>query len=124
MIKKIVNFGLVGVVATAIEYVLLIILKEIFKIDVLIASGIAFTISLLFNYILSIKYVFIDKKEMSKTKEMAGFFITALIVLGINQLMMYVLVDMVNIYYLFAKVVSTGTVMIWNFVSRHVFLER
>ena len=124
MIKKIVNFGLVGVVATAIEYVLLIILKEIFKIDVLIASGIAVTISLLFNYILSIKYVFIDKKEMSKTKEMAGFFITALIGLGINQLMMYVLVDMVNIYYLFAKVVSTGTVMIWNFVSRHVFLER
>ena len=116
MIKKIINFGLVGVVATAIEYVLLIILKEIFKMDVLIASGIAFTISLLFNYILSIKYVFIDKKEMSKTKEMTGFFITAL--------MMYTLVNMVNIYYLFAKVVSTGTVMIWNFVSRHMFLER
>ena len=121
MIKKIINFGLVGVVATAIEYVLLIILKEIFKMDVLIASG---TISLLFNYILSIKYVFIDKKEMSKTKEMTGFFITALIGLGINQLMMYTLVNMVNIYYLFAKVVSTGTVMIWNFVSRHMFLER
>ena len=124
MIKKIINFGLVGVVATAIEYVLLIILKEIFKIDVLSASGIAFTISLVFNYILSIKYVFIDKKEMSKTKEMTGFFITALIGLGINQLMMYILVNMVNIYYLFAKVVSTGTVMIWNFVSRHMFLER
>ena len=124
MIKKIINFGLVGVVATAIEYVLLIILIVIFNMDVLIASGIAFTISLLFNYILSIKYVFIDKKEMSKTKEMTGFFITALIGLGINQLMMYTLVNMVNIYYLFAKVVSTGTVMIWNFVSRHMFLER
>lgn len=54
---------------------------------------------------------------------MTGFFITAIIGLGINQVMMYVLVDMVNIYYLFAKVVSTGTVMIWNFISRHVFLE-
>ncbi len=124
MIKKIVNFGLVGVIATAIEYILLIILKEIFKIDVLIASGIAFTISLLFNYILSIKYVFVDKKEMSKAKEMTGFFITALIGLGINQLMMYVLVDLVSIYYLFAKVISTGIVMVWNFVSRHLFLEK
>ncbi len=124
MIKKIVNFGLVGVIATAIEYILLIVLKEIFKIDVLIASGIAFTISLLFNYILSIKYVFVDKKEMSKAKEMTGFFITGLIGLGINQLMMYVLVDLVSIYYLFAKVISTGIVMVWNFVSRHLFLER
>ena len=115
MIKKIINFGLVGVFATAIEYILLIVLKEFFNVDVIIASGIAFTISLLFNYVLSIKYVFVDKKEMSKTKEMTG--------LGINQVMMYVLVDMVNIYYLFAKVVSTGTVMIWNFISRHVFLE-
>lgn len=124
MIKKIVNFGLVGVIATAIEYILLIVIKEIFKIDVLIASGIAFTISLLFNYILSIKYVFVDKKEMSKAKEMTGFFITALIGLGINQLMMYVLVDLVSIYYLFAKVISTGIVMVWNFVSRHLFLEK
>ena len=123
MIKKIINFGLVGVFATAIEYILLIVLKEFFNVYVIIASGIAFTISLLFNYVLSIKYVFVDKKEMSKTKEMTGFFITAIIGLGINQVMMYVLVDMVNIYYLFAKVVSTGTVMIWNFISRHVFLE-
>ena len=123
MIKKIINFGLVGVFATAIEYILLIVLKEFFNVDVIIASGIAFTISLLFIYVLSIKYVFVDKKEMSKTKEMTGFFITAIIGLGINQVMMYVLVDMVNIYYLFAKVVSTGTVMIWNFISRHVFLE-
>ena len=61
---------------------------------------------------------------MSKAKEMTGFFITALIGLGINQLMMYVLVDLVSIYYLFAKVISTGIVMVWNFVSRHLFLER
>ena len=115
MIKKIINFGLVGVFATAIEYILLIVLKEFFNVDVIIASGIAFTVSLLFNYVLSIKYVFVDKKEMSKTKEMTGFFI--------NQVMMYILVDTVKIYYLFAKVISTGTVMIWNFISRHVFLE-
>ena len=88
MIKKIINFGLVGVFATAIEYILLIVLKE-----------------------------------FSKTKEMTGFFITAIIGLGINQVMMYILVDTVKIYYLFAKVISTGTVMIWNFISRHVFLE-
>ena len=63
MIKKIINFGLVGVFATAIEYILLIVLKEFFNVDVIIASGIAFTVSLLFNYVLSIKYVFVDKKE-------------------------------------------------------------
>ena len=37
MIKKIINFGLVGVFATAIEYILLIVLKEFFNVDVIIA---------------------------------------------------------------------------------------
>lgn len=124
MIKKIVNFGLVGIVATAIEYVLLIIFKEIFNIDVLIGSGIAFTISLLFNYYLSIKYVFVDKKDMSKAKEMSGFFVTAIIGLVINQLVMFLLTDVITLYYLVSKVIATAVVMVWNFVSRHVFLEK
>lgn len=124
MIKKIVSFGLVGIVATAIEYILLIILKEVFDIDVLIGSGIAFTVSLCFNYYLSIKYVFVDKKEMSKLKEMSGFFVTAIIGLLINQIVMYVLVDLVSLYYLISKVVATTVVMLWNFISRHIFLEK
>lgn len=124
MIKKIVNFGLVGIVATAIEYVLLVILKELFNIDVLIASGISFTISLCFNYILSIKYVFVDKKEMSRTKEMSGFFVTAIIGLVINQIVMWILIDITSLYYLFSKVIATAIVMIWNFISRHIFLEK
>lgn len=124
MIKKIVNFGLVGVVATAIEYILLVILKEVFQVEVLMASGIAFTVSLCFNYVLSIKYVFVNKKEMSKAKEMSGFFITAIIGLALNQLIMFVLIDLLSLYYLLSKVIATGIVMTWNFISRHIFLEK
>lgn len=124
MIKKIVNFGLVGVLATAIEYVLLIIFKELIGMEVLIASGIAFTVSLCFNYILSMKYVFIDKKDMSKIKEMIGFFVTAIAGLLINQFVMYIMVNTLSLYYLFSKVVATAIVMIWNFLSRHIFLEK
>ncbi len=124
MIKKIVNFGLVGVFATVIEYVLLILFKELMNIDVIIASGIAFTISLFFNYYLSIKYVFVDKKDMPKIKEMTGFFFTAIIGLLINQIVMYILVNTANLYYLFSKVIATAIVMIWNFISRHIFLEK
>lgn len=124
MIKKIVNFGLVGIIATAIEYLLLIILKEMFNTEILVASGFSYTISLCFNYYLSIKYVFIDKKSMSKVKEVSGFFITAIIGLLINQVVMYISVDLVDLYYLFSKVIATVVVMIWNFISRHIFLEK
>lgn len=124
MIKKIINFGLVGIVATAIEYIILVILKEIFNIEILISSGIAFVVSLCFNYILSIKYVFINKKVMPKAREISIFFITALIGLLLNQLIMFILTDLINLYYLLSKVVATIIVMTWNFISRHIFLEK
>lgn len=124
MIKKIVNFGLVGVFATLLEYILLIVFKELLDMDVLLASGVAFTISLCFNYYLSIKYVFIDKKKMSKIKEILGFFLTAIIGLIINQIVMFFFVEVISLYYLFSKVIATGIVMVWNFVSRHIFLEK
>lgn len=100
------------------EYVLLIVFKELLSMDVLIASGITFIIYLCFNYCLSIKYVLVDKKEMT------DFFLTAIIGLMISQIVMYVFVEVISLYYLFSVVIATGIVMIWNFISRYIFLEK
>ena len=50
----------------------------------------------------------------------------ALSVVGLilNQVMMWFFVDITNIYYIFAKVLATIIVMIWNFVSRKIWLEK
>ncbi|MEG0408574.1 MAG: GtrA family protein [Bacilli bacterium] len=123
MVKKIVGFGIVGILATLIDYVLLFSFREFAHFPVLTAATFSFTISLVFNYYYSMKYVFINQKEMGRKKQITIFFITAIVGYFINQFIMWVCIDYFNIYYMFSKVLATLVVMIFNFISRHVFLE-
>ena len=44
--------------------------------------------------------------------------------LGLTELLMFLAVDKLNIYYMISKIVVTGIVMIYNFVTRKIFLEK
>ena len=57
-------------------------------------------------------------------KEFIIFVVLSLGGLLLNQVMMYVFVDYMNVYYMLAKIVATAIVMIYNFISRKLILER
>ena len=122
-IKQILRFGIVGGIAFLIDYALLYILTEYIGIHYLISSIISFTISVIFNYILSIKWVF-DVKRKQGTKEFIIFIVLSVIGLLINSLIMYIMVDILKIYYMLSKLVSTLIVMIYNFITRKKFIEK
>ena len=63
LIKQIIKFGIVGVIAFIVDYGTLVILKELFNINLFISTEIAFIISVIVNYILSIKFVFDVKNK-------------------------------------------------------------
>lgn len=124
LFMQIIKFGLVGVIATVIDYVLLYVLTEFFNIYYLISSIISFSVSVIFNYIASVRWVFdVDKNKNSKIKELVVFIILSVIGLGINQLFMWLLSDKLNIYYMISKLFATVVVMCWNFITRKLFLE-
>ncbi len=124
LFMQIIKFGLVGVIATVIDYVLLYVLTEFFNIYYLISSIISFSVSVIFNYIASVRWVFdVDKNKNSKVKELVVFIILSVIGLGINQLFMWLLSDKLNIYYMISKLFATVVVMCWNFITRKLFLE-
>ena len=56
--QQILKFGAVGFLCFFIEYVLLILIKEVLGWNVILANTIAFTVSAVVNYILSIVFVF------------------------------------------------------------------
>ena len=58
LIEQIMKFGIVGVLCFAIDYGLMIFLTEVFGISYLISSGISFSVSVIVNYKLSLKFVF------------------------------------------------------------------
>ena len=123
LLNQILKFGLVGGTAFVIDYVLLYFCTEFLHIHYLISSIISFTVSVIFNYILSIKWVF-DVKKKQDVKDFVIFIILSVIGLGINSLIMYVMVEKFGVYYMLSKIVSTAVVMVYNFITRKLVLER
>ncbi|MBQ8212411.1 MAG: GtrA family protein [Clostridia bacterium] len=127
-IKKLVNqilkFGVVGGLAFVIDYSILILLTEVFEINYLVSSAISFTCSVIFNYILSIKWVFLSNHNHKKGTEFVVFIILSVLGLGLNELIMYVSVDLLTINYMIAKIGATAIVMVYNFITRKLFLEK
>lgn len=123
LVSQFVKFGLVGVIAFGIDYGIMVALVELVQMNPVVASAISFTVSVVFNYYASMRYVFTHREDMSKTKEFIIFVILSVIGLGINTVLMYVGVDLLVISYLLVKLFATAVVLVWNFVSRKIWLD-
>ncbi len=124
LLTQMFRFLLVGGLAFVIDYGVLVFCKEVLNIPVLISAAIAFTISVIANYILSVKWVFDVDKEKSKKKNFIIFIIFSIIGLGLTELIMWFGTDIVKISYLIVKIIATAIVMVFNFVTRKLFLEK
>lgn len=123
LFKQLIRFGIVGVFVFLIDYSILYILTEFLGIYYLYSSIISFIISLIFNYIASIKWVF-DASKKQTLKDFTIFILLSVIGLGINQLAMYIIVEKIKIWYMFSKIVASLIVMVWNFITRKIFIEK
>lgn len=125
LFSQLIKFGLVGGIAFLIDYGIMVFLTEVFKIPSLISAAISFTVSVIFNYIASVKWVFdVDKEKNSKTKELVVFILLSIVGLGINELIMWIMDKEFGIYYMISKIVATAVVMCYNFITRKLFLEK
>lgn len=124
LIGQIIKFGFVGFLCFFIDYGIMVFLTEIAGIEYLISSAISFTVSVTVNYILSVTMVFETDKDKNKIKEFVVFVFLSIIGLGINQLCMWFAVEILGIHYMISKIGATAVVMVYNFISRKMFIEK
>lgn len=137
LIEQIMKFGIVGVLSFAIDFGIYSILVYFTPVPLLAANFFGFTISVIFNYVMSMKYVFERKENIDRKAEFIIFVVLSLIGLGLNEFLVWLFVDFsyenvgvvaemfsYNIMKMIGKILATGIVMVYNFISRKLFLEK
>ena len=137
LLNQIIKFGIVGLFCFLIDFGITTGFTNLLGIHYLISKFLGFVVSAVVNYLLSIKFVFTQKKEMDKKKEFTVFLILSAFGLLINEIVMYLCIDGIyarsgqlqelvshaNLVAL-SSILATGIVMVYNFISRKLFLER
>ena len=123
LLVQIFKFILVGGTSFILDFFFLYVFKEFFKLPVLLSNTLSFCISVIYNYIASIKWVYHVNNEKSKKKQFITFIIFSVIGLLLNDLIMYICTDLLMIHYMLSKIIATAIVMVFNFITRKIFLE-
>lgn len=149
LIEQILKFGVVGVFCFLIDFAITNIIAYVCRkcgagIDTaaLIGGFWGFTISVVINYLLSMKFVFVRKEDMDRRKEFVIFVVLSLVGLVLNELIIKVSIDvaygssLIEFFRYFApkdpaglitaaaKIIATAIVMVYNFITRKIFLEQ
>lgn len=137
LLNQIIKFGIVGGFCFLIDFGITTGFTNLLGVHYLISKFLGFVVSAVVNYLLSIKFVFTQKKEMDKKKEFTVFLILSAFGLLINEIVMYVCIDGIYAHsesmkelisddhmVALSSVLATGIVMVYNFISRKLFLER
>ena len=118
---RLVRFGLVGAVATGIQYLILIVLVRESGMWPALASAIGFVASSSGNYLLNYRFTF--RSGQPHGPAAAKFVTLAAVGLVINFVLMQVL-GAAGVYYLLAQVCATAVVFLWNFLGNSLWTFR
>ena len=117
-----VRYGLVSVIALAVDFGCMVLLVELFSIHYLVAATVSFISGLAVNYLLSRAWVFTERKYESRVKEFIIFTSIGIVGLLLNNSIMWLAVEKIGIYYIFSKIIATILVFFWNFGLRKMLV--
>ena len=134
MIKKLWNkfkeyflYLLFGGLTTVVNYAVYIPLASWLKMDVLIANAIAWVAAVAFAYITNRKWVFESKNTGLKAilKEIGEFVLGRLITLGLEELILFVFVDILGLNEIIFKLVASVVTIIVNYIfSKFIIFKK
>ena len=128
-VRQFVSYFGVGGTAALVEWGVFSLLEYLLDVPYLLATILAFLVSTTVNWILGRTFTFKDSAyQEKKAKEAFLVFLVSAIGLVFNLVLMYLFVDIIgmntNLQKTAAKILATGIVFIWNFLSRKYWIYR
>jgi putative flippase GtrA len=113
------RYSVVGGTGAVVDLGVLYILTEFFNFYYLLSTTLSFSISALLNFYFNRRWTF--KSTGNPKRQLLIFSFVAVSGVLLNVAIMYILVELFNIYYMLAKVGSIAVVTIWNFLWNKYF---
>jgi putative flippase GtrA len=120
---QIFKFVIVGGIATIIDWIIYYLLYNFMHMNPLLANILSFSVSVIYNYIASVKWVFDVNKDKNKVKMLVEFLIFSIIGLLLTELLLWIGINKLNMNAMLVKIIATAIVMVFNFITRKIFLE-
>jgi len=123
---RLLRYVAVGGTAALIDLAFFFLFAKLLGLHYLAVAGAGFVLATLVNYQLGIRHVFRSEARFSKRKEFLLVYAVSAVGLGINQTVLFAMVDLLGAELMLSKATATGLVFLWNYGlrSRVVFRER
>lgn len=115
LLAKFGRFALVGLIATMMQYCVLIVCVQAWHLPATLSSGVGFVASAVLNYALNYHFTF--QSSRPHRSALWRFMLVASSALLVNVLLMQLLNGRLGIQYLLAQTATTAVVLLWNFVG-------
>ena len=111
---------MVGVTSTLSTYIVLILLVEISKVDVIAASVVGYVVGIVVNYTLNYGFTFRSKRHHRIL--VPKFLFVMIVGLLLNTGIMFVGVNWVGIHYGLAQLAAIAVVLTWSYTANRLWV--
>lgn len=111
------RFAIVGGLATALQYFVLVSLVILFDMNPIYASSLGFIVSAGFNYSLNHRYTF--QSQLPHRLALPKFIVVAISGLFVNSGMMWM--GLFHLHYLLAQMIASVCTLLWNYLLNRLW---
>jgi putative flippase GtrA len=122
MKRKLVKYFFVGGAAAAVDFAIFFLAVKGLGYPWFPVAIFSFVVATAVNYLLSIRFVFESRIRFRRREEVALVFAASAATMVVNQLVLWLMIDLLSSNLLLSKVTATGTVFLFNFACRHYFI--
>jgi putative flippase GtrA len=115
LLLKLVKYGVVGGFGVVVDFGLTYLIKEKLKANPYMANAIGFSVATCINFFLNRMWTF-QSHDPAILSQFGYFALAAILGLGLNTLLLRWLYQRWKVPFYRAKLISTGVVVIWNFM--------